>query len=93
METELALAKKSAYAVGIGVKQRRDALEIAYVPILPVCSIRISLRYSFREQVVRTERLKDETVKKIVKSTSDIALWKTEVSNQLNRLRQYAEAN
>ena len=34
MEAELALSKKSAYAAGIGVKQRREALEIAYVLIL-----------------------------------------------------------
>ena len=34
LEAELALSKKSAYVVGIGVKQRREALEIAYVLIV-----------------------------------------------------------
>ena len=53
--------------------------------------IRIYIRY--REQVEKTARLKDETVRAIVKNSSEIAVFKESISQQLKDLRDFAEAN
>lgn len=39
------------------------------------------------------DRLRDETVRMILKSSSDIAAFKEEVSGHLNHLRHFAEEN
>jgi kinetochore protein NDC80 len=47
--------------------------------------------YSYQEQIERVDRLKDETIRNIVKSSSDIAAFREEVSNHLMSLRRCAE--
>jgi len=76
LERELAQARTSAMANGVGVKSRLQAVQIAY-----------------REQIDRVERLRDETVRAIIKNSSDIVTFKEEVSTQLKDLRDFAEAN
>lgn len=49
------------------------------------------LRY--REQIEKVNRLKDETMRAIIKNCSDIVIFKEEVSKQLKHLRDFAEAN
>ncbi|KAI0797792.1 HEC/Ndc80p family-domain-containing protein [Abortiporus biennis] len=76
LERELAQARTSAMANGVGVKTRLQAVHIAY-----------------REQVDKVDRLRDETVRAIIKNSSDIVTFKEEVSKQLKYLKDFAEAN
>lgn len=76
LERELAQARTSAMANGVGVKSRLQAIHIAY-----------------REQMDKVDRLRDETVRAIIKNSSDIVTFKEEVSKQLKYLRDFAEAN
>lgn len=46
---------------------------------------------SYREQVERVNRLKDETVRAVIKNSSDIAQFKVEVASRLRELRECAE--
>ncbi|KAL5529070.1 hypothetical protein ACEPAG_5044 [Sanghuangporus baumii] len=52
-----------------------------------------ALQIAYQEQVERVDRLKEETVRMILKSSSDMAAFQEEVSGQLNNLRQFAEEN
>ncbi len=80
---------------GVGVKSRLQALQIAYVFICPLhCSVaHLVGTCSYREQVDKVTRLRDETVRAIIKNSSDIVEFKEEVQRQLRNLRDYAEAN
>lgn len=49
--------------------------------------------FSHREQIDKVERLRDETIRAIIKNSSDIVTFKEEVSTQLKDLRDFAEAN
>ena len=51
------------------------------------------LLVSHREQIDKVNRLKDETMRAIIKNSSDIVMFKEEVSKQLKHLRDFAEAN
>jgi kinetochore protein NDC80 len=46
----------------------------------------------YREQVEKVMRLRDETVRAIVKNSTEIAMFKEEISQQLKSLRDFAEA-
>lgn len=50
-------------------------------------------RSSYREQVEKVNRLKDDTIRAIVKNGNDIAMFKEEVSRHLRDLREFAEAD
>ncbi|KAH9951392.1 HEC/Ndc80p family-domain-containing protein [Amylocystis lapponica] len=52
-----------------------------------------ALQIAHREQIDKVNRLKDETMRAIIKNSSDIVLFKEEVSKQLKHLRDFAEAN
>ncbi|KAI0742721.1 HEC/Ndc80p family-domain-containing protein [Daedaleopsis nitida] len=52
-----------------------------------------ALQIAYREQVEKTNRLKEETIRAVIKSSSDILAFKDEVSKQLQYLRDFAEAN
>ena len=58
--------------------------------IVPPHSL-ISARY--KEQVAKVNRLRDDTVREIIKNSSDIVMFKEEVSKQLKHLRDFAETN
>ena len=47
---------------------------------------------SYREQVDKVARLRDETVRAIVKNSTEIAVFKEDISQQLKSLRDFAEA-
>ena len=49
--------------------------------------------HRYREQIDKVDRLRDETVRAIIKNSSDIVAFKEEVSKQLQYLRDFAEAN
>lgn len=51
-----------------------------------------NLEFSYREQIDRVSRLKEETIRSIVRNTHDIVLFKEEVSRHLLELRDFAEA-
>ncbi|EMD38609.1 hypothetical protein CERSUDRAFT_135519 [Gelatoporia subvermispora B] len=52
-----------------------------------------ALQIAYREQIDKVNRLRDETVRAIIKNSSDIVTFKEEVSKQLKHLRDFAEAN
>jgi kinetochore protein NDC80 len=45
----------------------------------------------YREQVEKVARLREETVRAIVKNSTEIAMFKEEISQQLKNLREFAE--
>ena len=47
----------------------------------------------YREQIEKVNRLKEDTVRAVIKNSSDIVAFKDEVSKQLQYLRDFAEAN
>ena len=49
--------------------------------------------FRHREQVEKVNRLKEDTVRAVIKNSSDIVAFKDEVSKQLQYLRDFAEAN
>ncbi|CAL1704145.1 unnamed protein product [Somion occarium] len=52
-----------------------------------------ALDIAYREQIAKAERLRDDTVRAIVKSSSEIVAFKDEVSRQLKYLHDFADAN
>ncbi|KAF8590521.1 hypothetical protein K439DRAFT_1329564 [Ramaria rubella] len=52
-----------------------------------------ALEIAYQEQIEKTDRLREETVKAIVKSTNDMCVFKEQVSEHLSNLRQFAEEN
>jgi kinetochore protein NDC80 len=50
----------------------------------------LAIRY--REQVEKVTRLRDETVRAIVKNSTEVAMFKEEISQQLKNLQDFAEA-
>ena len=47
---------------------------------------------SYKEQVEKVSRLKEDTVRAILKNSQEIAMFKQEVSRHLQELRNFAEA-
>ncbi|EIM90401.1 uncharacterized protein STEHIDRAFT_75157 [Stereum hirsutum FP-91666 SS1] len=52
-----------------------------------------SLQIAYREQIEKVTRLREETVRAIIKNCSDIVMFKESVSQHLKHLQEYAEAN
>ncbi|KAI0670594.1 HEC/Ndc80p family-domain-containing protein [Trametes maxima] len=52
-----------------------------------------ALQIAYREQVDKVNRLKEDTVRAVIKNSSDIVAFKDEVSKQLQYLKDFAEAN
>jgi len=50
-----------------------------------------TLQLSYREQIEKAARLKEEVVRAIIKNSHDIAIFKEEVSRHLRELREFAE--
>ncbi|KAJ7219072.1 HEC/Ndc80p family-domain-containing protein [Mycena pura] len=50
-----------------------------------------ALQFDYREQIEKVSRLKEETVRGMIKNTHDIAKFKEEVSRHLTALRDFAE--
>jgi hypothetical protein len=46
----------------------------------------------YREQIDKVNRLKEDTVRAIVKSSTELGLFKEEVSRHLKELRDFVEA-
>jgi len=46
----------------------------------------------YKEQVEKVNRLKEETIRAIIKNSHDIAVFKGEVSQYLRELRECAES-
>ncbi|KAJ7694146.1 HEC/Ndc80p family-domain-containing protein [Mycena rosella] len=51
-----------------------------------------ALQFDYQEQVAKVSRLKEETVRAILKNSHDIAMFKEEVSRYLTDLRAFAES-
>jgi hypothetical protein len=47
---------------------------------------------SYKEQIEKVSRLKEDTVRAILKNSQEIAIFKEEVSKHLQELRGFAEA-
>ncbi|OJT08860.1 hypothetical protein TRAPUB_211 [Trametes pubescens] len=52
-----------------------------------------ALQIAYREQVEKVNRLKEDTVRAVIKNSSEVVAFKDEVSKQLQYLRDFAEAN
>ncbi|KAF8969804.1 HEC/Ndc80p family-domain-containing protein [Flammula alnicola] len=52
-----------------------------------------ALQFSYKEQVEKVSRLKEDTVRAILKNSQEIAMFKQEVSRHLQELRDFAEAD
>ncbi|KIK03839.1 hypothetical protein K443DRAFT_676493 [Laccaria amethystina LaAM-08-1] len=52
-----------------------------------------ALQFNYREQMEKVSRLKEETVRAIIKNSHEIAMFKEEVSRHLQELRDFAEAD
>ncbi|KII88961.1 hypothetical protein PLICRDRAFT_53458 [Plicaturopsis crispa FD-325 SS-3] len=52
-----------------------------------------ALQIEYREQVDKVSRLRDETVRAIVKNSHEIAMFKDQVGQQLKYLKEFAETN
>lgn len=95
LERELAQARTAAIANGLGVKSRLQSLQFRYAKMHIEKSILFTLSciYSYKEQIEKVSRLKDETVRAILKNSQDIANFKQEVSRHLQELRDFAEVD
>ncbi|KAI0807228.1 HEC/Ndc80p family-domain-containing protein [Fomes fomentarius] len=105
LERDLAAARTAAMANGVGVKSRLQALQIALCLLSYVTNLRVFftvaaihascslLHGSYREQIEKINRLKEDTVRAVIKNSSDVVAFKDEVSKQLQYLRDFAEAN
>ncbi|KAG6889725.1 hypothetical protein C0995_015023 [Termitomyces sp. Mi166 len=51
-----------------------------------------ALQFDYNEKMEKISRLKEETVRAIIKNSHDIAMFKEEVSRHLRELREFAEA-
>ncbi|PPQ89088.1 hypothetical protein CVT25_006460 [Psilocybe cyanescens] len=51
-----------------------------------------ALQFSYKEQVEKVNRLKEDTVRAILKNSQEIAMFKQEVSRHLQELRDFTEA-
>ncbi|THU99358.1 hypothetical protein K435DRAFT_777030 [Dendrothele bispora CBS 962.96] len=51
-----------------------------------------TLQFQYKEQVEKVNRLKEETIRAIIKNSHDIAVFKAEVSQHLRELRECAES-
>jgi kinetochore protein NDC80 len=51
------------------------------------------LGVSYQEQIAKVSRLKDETVRAIIKNSHEIAMFKEEVSRHLRELREFASTD
>ena len=49
-------------------------------------------RTSYKEQIEKVSRLKEDTIHAILKNTQEIAMFKQEVSRHLQDLRDFVEA-
>lgn len=59
--------------------------------VVRACYTTIDERFSYREQIEKVSRLKEETIRGIIKNSHDIAIFKEEVSRHLRELRDFAE--
>ena len=94
LERDLAHARTNALANGMGVKSRLQVLqfELRFISFC-YCHLLTLTNRSYREQVEKVTRLRDDTVRAIIKNSHDIAVFKEEVSQQLKHVREFAEAN
>lgn len=91
LERDLAHAKTAALANGMGVKSRFQALQFELGAIYLLTGSAETHFTSYQEQVEKVSRLKEATVRAIIKNTHDIAMFKAEVSRHLTDLRDFAE--
>lgn len=49
-----------------------------------------ALQFDYQEQIAKVSRLKDETVRAIIKNSHEITMFKEEVSRHLRELREFA---
>lgn len=95
LERDLGQARTAALSSGAGIQSRLQALQIACVPIINhfrLLSVYGDLAIRYREQVEKVARLRDETIRAIVKNSTEIAMFKEEISQQLKSLRDFAES-
>jgi len=99
LERDLGQARTAALSSGAGIQSRLQALQIACALTHTIINnFPFSFDYvlffasRYREQVEKVARLRDETVRAIVKSSTEIAMFKEGISQQLKTLRDIAEA-
>ena len=93
LENALAQARTAAMTHGVGVKTRLHALQIAYVCSPCFRGSLAEVSHSYAEQVDKVNRLRDDTVRAIIKNSNDAVMFKEEVSRQLKQLHDFAQTN
>jgi kinetochore protein NDC80 len=95
LERDLGNARTAAIAKGLGVKSHLQALKVRLVPIPFPWDVEIidSFPNSYDEQVEVVSRLKEDTVRAILKNSQEIATFKQEVSRHLQELRDFVEVD
>lgn len=69
------------------------SIDLVTVILTSVKLISFLSLYRYREQIEKVTRLREETVRAIIKNCSDIVMFKESVSQHLKHLQEYAEAN
>lgn len=95
LERDLAHARTAAIANGLGVKSRLQALQFRSVARdlhLRHGNLKNLFTPSYKEQIEKVSRLKEDTVRAILKNSQEIAIFKEEVSKHLQELRNFTEA-
>jgi kinetochore protein NDC80 len=90
----LAHARTAAIANGLGVKSRLQALQFRSVThILHSKHGNLTNLFapSYKEQIEKVSRLKEDAVRAILKNSQEIAIFKEEVSKHLQELRSFTE--
>lgn len=75
----------------MGVKSRLQTLQLRSDRCSHLSYATIDDLLSYREQIEKVSRLKEETIRGIIKNSHDIAIFKEEVSKHLRELREFAE--
>lgn len=91
-----AAQQEALVASGEAVRLERDlahARTAALANGMGVKSRLQTLQFNYREQMEKVSRLKEETVRAIIKNSHEIAMFKEEVSRHLGELRDFAEAD
>lgn len=91
LERELAHARTAALANGMGVKSRLQAVQVQLRNSCPRLHFKINKGFRYREQIDKVARLREETVRAIIKNSTDMGIFKEEVSRHLKHLRDFAE--
>ena len=92
LEHDLAHARTVAMSNGLSVKHRLQALHIQSANVIRLLTQNLTCHSRYQEQVEKVLKLKEHTVRAIIKCSHDIAMFKNEVSRNLADVKDFAES-